>query len=72
MNERQTRRVSPLAEVELEALEAGREWTRRRIERKLQKLAHGQGAISPPEPAAHDPLPPDADTDQDLRRRGGD
>ena len=72
MNERQKRRVSPLAEVELEALEAGREWTRRRIERNLQKLANGQGAIPPPEPAANDPLPPEADADQDLRRGGGD
>ncbi len=72
MNERHERRVSPLAEVELEALEAGRDWTRRRIERSLQKRADEQGAISPPEPSAHDPLPPDAVTDQDLRRRGGD
>jgi hypothetical protein len=43
------RRVSPLAEVELETLEEGREWTRRRLERKLQRLADAQGAISPPE-----------------------
>ncbi len=72
MKEQQKRRVSPLAEVELEALEAGREWTRRRIERNLQKLADEQGAISPPEPAPNGPLPPGADADQDLRRRGGD
>lgn len=39
--------VSPLAEVELETLEEGREWTRRRLERKLQKMAQSQGAISP-------------------------
>jgi hypothetical protein len=45
------RRVSPLAEVELETLEEGREWTRRRLERKLQKMAERQGAISPPQPA---------------------
>ena len=45
------RRVSPLAEVELETLEEGREWTRRRLERKLQKMAQSQGAISPTEPA---------------------
>ena len=45
------RRVSPLAEVELETLEEGREWTRRRLERKLQKMAESQGAISPPQPA---------------------
>ena len=44
--------VSPLAEVELETLEEGREWTRRRLERKLQKMAQSQGAISPPEPTA--------------------
>ena len=43
------RRVSPLAEVELETLEEGREWTRRRLQRKLQRLADAQGAISPPE-----------------------
>ena len=43
--------VSPLAEVELETLEEGREWTRRRLERKLQKMAQRQEAISPPEPA---------------------
>lgn len=39
--------VSPLAEVELETLEEGREWTRRRLERKLQKMAERQGALSP-------------------------
>ena len=44
--------VSPLAEVELETLEEGREWTRRRLERKLQKMAERQGALSPPEPTA--------------------
>ena len=43
--------VSPLAEVELETLDEGREWTRRRLEGKLQKLAERQGAISPPQPA---------------------
>jgi hypothetical protein len=45
------RAVSPLAEVEMETLEEGREWTRRRLERKLQAMAERQGAISPPEPA---------------------
>jgi hypothetical protein len=43
------RAVSPLAEVEMETLEEGREWTRRRLERKLQWMAERQGAISPPE-----------------------
>jgi hypothetical protein len=59
------KRVSPLAEVELETLEEGREWTRRRLERKLQKMADRQGAISPPEPMAaqgsQDPCDDDPD-----------
>ncbi len=65
------RRRSPLAEVELEALEAGREWTRRRIEKKLQKLADEQGDLSPPERAAADSPPPDQAPIEDERGRGG-
>jgi hypothetical protein len=42
------RAVSPLAEVELETLEEGRQWTRQRLEKKLQRLAERQGATSPP------------------------
>ena len=66
------KKLSPLAEVELEALEAGREWTRRRIERNLQKLADQQGAISPPQRAALGTLPPDAAAADDKRRNRGD
>ena len=50
MSEKPRRAISPLAEVEMETLEEGREWTRRRLERKLQRLADSQGAISPPQP----------------------
>ena len=50
--EKPMRAVSPLAEVEMETLEEGREWTRRRLERKLQAMAERQGAISPPQRAA--------------------
>jgi len=57
--EKRAKRISPLAEVEMEALEAGREWTRRRIEKNLQRLADAQGAISPPEPTPIDPMPED-------------
>jgi len=46
MNKQPTR-ISPLAQVEIQALEAGREWTRRKIERDLQKLADQQGGLSP-------------------------
>ena len=48
MKSEQRRAVSPLAEVELETLEEGREWRRKRLEKKLQRLADRQGAISPP------------------------
>ncbi len=65
------RRRSPLAEVELEALEAGREWTRRRIEKKLQKLADDQGDVSPPERAAADSPPCDEAGVADERGHGG-
>jgi hypothetical protein len=49
MSEKPRRAISPLAEVEMETLEEGREWTRRRLERKLQRLADSQGAVSPPQ-----------------------
>jgi hypothetical protein len=67
--EKQTRRLSPLAEVELEALEAGREWTRHRIEKNLQRLADEQGKISPPERIGAPTLPADADS-PDYERGG--
>jgi hypothetical protein len=69
--DKQRRRLSPLAEVELEALEAGREWTRRRIEKNLQKLARRQGAVSPPERRSATPLSPDADSAGDERGESG-
>ena len=50
MSKKPKRAISPLAEVEMEALEVGREWTRKYLQRRLQRLADRQGAISPPEP----------------------
>jgi hypothetical protein len=38
-----------LREIELEVLEEGREWTRRRLEHRLQEEADRQGGIFPPE-----------------------
>jgi hypothetical protein len=46
MKKRQ-RGPSPLAEAELAALEAGREWTRRRLQRELQRQADRVGEFSP-------------------------
>ena len=66
--DQQNKRISPLARVELEALEAGREWTRLKIKRDLQKLADEQGDLSPPEPSPSDKEPPPSGPAQDLRR----
>lgn len=52
MDKQKRRAVSPLAEAEMEALNAGREWTRRYLEKKLQRLADCQGAVSPPQRSA--------------------
>ncbi len=48
MNEKPCPTVSPLAQVEMETLAEGREWMRRRLQSKFQRLAHCQGAIPPP------------------------
>ncbi len=69
---REKKRLSPLAEVELEALDAGREWTRRRIEKNLQKLADEQGAISPPEQSPDETIATNDNPNNDQRRRCGD
>jgi hypothetical protein len=52
MKTKPKRAISPLAEAEMEALEVGREWTRKYLQRKLQRLADRQGAISPPQRSA--------------------
>lgn len=39
--------LSPLAKAELETLEEAREWGRRRLRKKLEKLAKKQGEFSP-------------------------
>lgn len=39
--------ISPLAEAEMEVLEGGREWMRKRLEKKIQRLADKESAISP-------------------------
>ena len=38
-----------LREIEMEVLEEGREWTRRRLEQRLQQEADRQGGILPPQ-----------------------
>ena len=47
MNGNAKRFLSPLAEAEMEVLEEGREWMRRRLEEKLQRMADAEGGFSP-------------------------
>lgn len=45
-----TKRPRSLREIELEVLEEGRQWTRQRLEQKLQEEADRQGGVFPPQP----------------------
>jgi len=42
-------RPRTLREIEMEVLEEGREWTRRRLEQRLQEEANRQGGVFPPQ-----------------------
>jgi hypothetical protein len=44
--------VPSLAQIEAEVMAEGREWTRQRLEARLQQLAEEQGEVFPPQPAA--------------------
>jgi hypothetical protein len=68
MSAEKRRRVSPLAEAELEVLEEGREWMRQRLEKKLQRQADRQGVISPPKRPTTGGGQASADSDSDYRR----
>lgn len=41
--------AASLREIELEVLAEGREWTRQRLEQRLQQEADRQGGVFPPE-----------------------
>jgi hypothetical protein len=49
------KRMLSLKEVEAQVLAEGREWTRQRLEQRLQEQAREAGALSPPAPAAAAP-----------------
>jgi hypothetical protein len=67
-NQPKHNKIPSLFEVEMETLEEGREWTRRRLEQKLQKLAEQQGAISPPQRPETEERQAAPGDDPDLRR----
>ena len=64
------RRPRPLREIELEVEAEGREWTRQRLQQRLQEEADRHGEIFPPQRSAPDPSAPPPHAD--AHRRGGD
>lgn len=43
-------RPRTLREIEMEVMAEGREWTRQRLQQRLQEEADRQGGVFPPEP----------------------
>lgn len=64
------RRPRPLREIELEVEAEGREWTRQRLQQRLQEEADRHGEVFPPQRSAPDPSA--AAPDADAHRRRGD
>ena len=61
--------VRSLREIEMEVLEEGREWTRRRLEQKLQEEATRHGGVFPPQRKKGSP--PKAPDHASAHRGGG-
>ena len=59
-----------LRDIELEVLEEGREWTRRRLEQRLQQEADRQGGVFPPQ-RSKGPSPAKRADESTHGRRGG-
>ena len=64
------RPVRSLREIEMEVLEEGREWTRRRLEQRLQEEATRHGGVFPPQRSQSVAPAKPADAPA-HRRRGG-
>jgi hypothetical protein len=59
-----------LRDIEMEVLEEGREWTRRRLEQRLQQEADRQGGVFPPQRSKG--TSPTKRGDETAHGRGGD
>jgi hypothetical protein len=46
----ETERPRTLREIEMEVMAEGREWTRKRLQQRLQEEADRQGGVFPPQP----------------------
>ncbi len=64
----ESNRGCSLREIELEVLNEGREWTRQRLEQRLQEEADRQGGVFPPQQRRSWP-PAKARHDSAKRRR---
>ena len=62
-------RARSLREIEQEVLEEGREWTRRRLEQRLQEEAERHGGVFPPQRPAAGASAPACDAAAHRRRR---
>jgi hypothetical protein len=58
-----------LREMEMEVLEEGREWTRRRLEQRLQEEADRHGGVFPPQRLQSPSSAAGADATAQRRRR---
>ena len=61
-------RPQTLREIELEVEAEGREWTRQRLQQRLQEAAHRHGEVFPPQRSAPDPSAHPADGVAHRRR----
>ena len=68
MNTKQTGPRS-LREMENEVMAEGREWTRQRLQQRLQEEANRHGGVFPPQPQGSNPSAQAVDADAD--RSGG-
>jgi hypothetical protein len=65
----ESERPRTLREIELEVMAEGREWTRKRLQQRLQEEADRQGGVFPPEPEPGGASAPSSDATAD--RSGG-
>jgi hypothetical protein len=71
-NHNQRKRMNPepeqprtLREIEMAVMAEGREWTRKRLQQRLQEAADRQGGVFPPEPQPGGASAPAADAAAD-------
>jgi hypothetical protein len=69
MNSEQSGRARSLREIELEVEAEGREWTRRRLQQRLQEEVERHGEVFPPQRSKADSLA--TPRDANAQRRGG-